>query len=569
MSMRPHPAGPVPESTARVARAAFPRGNGYLRLRDELGPVYADDAFASLFAARGRPAEAPWRLALVLVLQFAEDLSDRAAADAVRSRIDWKYLLGLELTDPGFDASVLSEFRARLVAGDVALSLLDALLARCRAAGLLKARGRQRTDSTHVLAAIRVLNRLEGVGETLRQALNALATVAPDWLRPHLAPGWDTWAERYGARFDASRLPTDPAAREAWAVAVGADGYHLLRAVYAPDAPPWLRTVPAVETLRQVWVQQFHPPATLDAPPDPGTPGAPGAGARPRWRAAPDIPPAAQLIHSPYDVEARFSIKRETKWTGYKVHLTEVCDPDVPRLITHVDTTPATTQDVERLAPIHAALAAKDLLPSEHLVDTGYVDAEGLVSSRTDHGVRVIGPALPDHSWQARAGQGFDVARFTVDWAQRHATCPRGQTSVKWSVTHNTHGHEIVNIRFPRAACRACPSRAACTSSGDGPREITVQPRAQHEALQALRQYQTTPAFQAQYRARAGIESTLAQGLRVSGLRRARYIGLAKTHLQHVLTATALNVRRLGAWWEERPFPATRSAAFLALAPAV
>src|SRR5262245_60557164 len=286
MSTRPHPARPVPEGPARVARAAFPRGNVYLRLRDELGPVFTDDAFAPLFAARGRPAEAPWRLALVLVLQFAEDLPDRAAADAVRGRLDWKYLLGLELTDPGFDASVLSEFRARLVAGDAALSLLDALLARCRAAGLLRARGRQRTDSTHVLAAVRVLNRLAGAGETLRHALNALATVAPEWLRPHLARGWGSWAERYGARFDVSRLPKDPAAQEALAVAIGADGYHVLRAVYAPEAPEWLRAVPAVETLRQVWVQQYHAPETPDAP------GAPGAAAAPRWRASTDIPPA-------------------------------------------------------------------------------------------------------------------------------------------------------------------------------------------------------------------------------------------------------------------------------------
>ena len=275
------------------------------------------------------------------------------------------------------------------------------------------------------------------------------------------------------------------------------------------------------------------------------------------------------MIHSPHDVEARFSLKRETKWTGYKVHLTEVCDPDAPHLITHVDTTPATTQDVERLAPIHAALAAKDLLPREHLVDTGYVDAEGLVRSQTDYGVRGhrAGAARQFVAGARRAGLRRGPLRA---WTGRsgEATCPQGQTSVKWSATHNTQGHEIINIRFPRAACLACPSRAACTSSAAGPREITVQPRAQHEALQTLRRAQTTPAFKAQYRARAGVEATLEQGLRVSGLRHARYIGLAKTHLQHVLTATALNVRRLGAWWDERPFAATRSAAFLALAPA-
>src|SRR5215210_2622398 len=154
MSLRPAPIGPVPAETARVARAAFPKGHPCLRLRDELGPIYDDDRFASLFPAQGRPAEAPWRLALVTVLQFADGLSDRRAADAVRDRLAWKYLLGLELTDTGFDFSVLSDFRARLVEGGAAHHLLDALLDRCKAAGLLKPRGRQRTDSTHVLAAV-------------------------------------------------------------------------------------------------------------------------------------------------------------------------------------------------------------------------------------------------------------------------------------------------------------------------------------------------------------------------------------------------------------------------------
>src|SRR6516165_1027483 len=146
MSLQPRPTPPVPDDTARVARAAFPRGNPYLRLRDELGTIFGDDDFADLYPRRGQPALAPWRLALVTVLQFREDLSDRRAADAVRARIDWKYLLGLELTDPGFDASVLCEFRSRLLAGRTEELLLERRLARCKALGLLQARGRQRTD---------------------------------------------------------------------------------------------------------------------------------------------------------------------------------------------------------------------------------------------------------------------------------------------------------------------------------------------------------------------------------------------------------------------------------------
>jgi transposase len=183
MSLHPHVIAPVPEETARVARAAFPKGHPYLTFRDALGTIFQDEDFATLFPAWGHPGLPPWRLALVTIMQFRETLADRQAAEAVRARIDWKYLLSLELTDPGFDFSVLSEFRDRLLAGSAEELLLDKLLERCRALGLLKARGHQRTDSTHVLAAVRVLSRLELVAETLRAALNELATVAPDWLQ--------------------------------------------------------------------------------------------------------------------------------------------------------------------------------------------------------------------------------------------------------------------------------------------------------------------------------------------------------------------------------------------------
>src|SRR5207245_3360568 len=178
-------------------RAAFPKGNPYLSLRDELETIYADSVFEDLFPKRGQPAESPGRLALIAVLQFAENLSDRQAADAVRSRIDWKYLLGLDLIDPGFDSTVLSEFRARLVAGTAETLLLDTVLEIAAAHQLLKAGGRQRTDATHVLAATRVLNRLECVHETLRHTLEVLALAAPEWLLSQVLPHW---AEAYEAR---------------------------------------------------------------------------------------------------------------------------------------------------------------------------------------------------------------------------------------------------------------------------------------------------------------------------------------------------------------------------------
>jgi transposase len=246
--------------------------------------------------------------------------------------------------------------------------------------------------------------------------------------------------------------------------------------------------------------------------------------------------------------------------------VTERCDPDAPHLVTHVETTPATTPDWNMLAPIHTGLAQQKLLPAEHVLDAGYVSSEEVVRGRDEFGVTVVGPVPPDNSWQARAGQGFDIASFGLDWDARRATCPHGATSVKWSATHDKRGGDVINIRFPAAVCRACPDRARCTSQSNGPREITVRPRAQHEVLQAARQHQQTAAFKARYDARAGVEGTLAQGLRVCDLRRARYIGLGKTRLQHILTVTGLNVRRLGAWWDERPFAPTRRAAFVALA---
>src|SRR5215212_737857 len=162
MSLRPQPGvPPVPDDTARVARAAFPRGTPYLLLRERLGAVFQDGDFANLYPVLGQPAYAPWRLALVTLMQFREGLSDRQAAEAVRGRIDWKYLLALDLADPGFDHSVLCEFRGRLLEHGAGERLLGRILDAAREGGLLKARGRQRTDSTHVLAAVRDLNRVE------------------------------------------------------------------------------------------------------------------------------------------------------------------------------------------------------------------------------------------------------------------------------------------------------------------------------------------------------------------------------------------------------------------------
>jgi len=509
MSLHPQEVPSLPDETARVARAACPQGTLAMQLRDHLGAVYDDATFAPLFAVDGHPAEAPWRLALVTVLQFAAGLSDRQAAEAVRVRVDWTYALALDLTDQGFHYSVLCAFRTRLLSGGMEQVLLDALLRRCQEQGLLKARGRQRTDSTHVLAAIRMLNRLMCVGETLRHALNALATVAPTWLRA-LAP--PEWFERYSLRFEESRLPTAKTARAELAAVIGADGFRLLQAVYAPDAPPHLRHVPAVDILRRVWLQQYHTPDSSGV----------------RWREGDDVPPSAVLIHSPYDPEARYSTKGSTTWVGYKAHISETCDDDTPHLLTHVETTPATTPDVSTTEPVHQALAAKEMLPGIHIVDTGYIDSGLLVDSATTYGIDLLGPVVADDSWQARAAEGFDAAHFAVDWERRMVTCPRGQPSSKWVQTHDRHDNRVIHVECARRACLACPDRPRCTQSAREPRMVTFRPKEQHLAMQQARQRQTTEGFKEEYARRAGIEGTLSQGVRAFDLRRARYIGLAR-----------------------------------------
>jgi transposase len=323
----------------------------------------------------------------------------------------------------------------------------------------------------------------------------------------------------------------------------------LLEAAYGQDAPRWLGEVPAVEVLRRVWLAQYY----LDE-------------GRVRWRKAGDLPPAGRRIDSPYDPEATFGNKRSTTWTGYKVHLTETCEDDEVHLITNVETTPAVTADVDQTAPIHTKLAANGLLPGDHFLDAGYVDVELLVDSRSEHGVRLVGPVRPDVSWQAQAEDGFDISRFVVDWEARQVTCPEGRTSVLWQPGRDRWGNEVIHAEFARRECPACRSRPRCTRARTEGREMTLRPRERHEALQAARQRQETPEWRAEYAARAGIEGALSEGVRGFGLRRCRYIGLAKAHLQHVITAAAMNLSRLAAWLVGVPRAKTRTSRFARLA---
>ncbi len=500
MSMQPQP-WPQPAQEIVVAvRAMYARRRAPLpvQVRDQLGELFADAQFAGAFGVRGKPGWSPGRLALVTVLQMAEALSDRQAAEAVGDKLSWKYALGLGLEDPGFDASVLSEFRTRVVQHGLEERVLDLLLVALKDKGLVRAGGRQRTDSTHVVAAVRDLNRLELAGESVRACVEALAVAAPGWL----AATFDVsgWGRRYGRRIDSWRLPTSQVKRAELAVAYGQDGFALLAAVYSAAAPGWLRELPAVEVLRVVLLQNYTRTITSDG----------REVVRRRETDTDGLPPGRLRLTSPYDTDARWGVKRDTFWNGYEVHLSETCDqPEVggdadtadaaagqqgqappagelPNLITGVATTDATVADQAMTEPIHRQLAGRGLLPGEHYVDSGYPSAELIVGARATFGIALITPVLQDTSPQARAGAGFDRAAFHIDWDAQQVRCPQGHPSASWSAC-TQRGTQAVVVKFPAPLCQACPVRHQCTTTSRGGRQLTFRPRQVQQALDNAR----------------------------------------------------------------------------------
>ena len=535
----------VPEQTACVAHGAFAKGNVYMWMRDELGQIYLDEDFADLYENRGQPGWSAWRLAMVCVMQFMEDLTDRQAAEAVRGRIDWKYALGLELWDSGFDYSVLSEFRKRLMSGEAEQRLLDRLLAHLKQRGWLKERSPQRTDSTHVLSAIRTLNRLESVGEMLRAALNAIATVEPEWLQSWVP---QAWYGRYGQTIEDYHLPKKKSERTAYGEQVGQDGMELMERLWQPETPGSLKNLVAVARLRQHWIAHFY----LDQ-------------GQVKLRPSDQMPAAGKRFDSPYEPDSRYGNKRSQTWRGYKVHVSETCSGEQVHLITHVQTTPAQVQDIEQTAIIHEALAQKSLLPSQHFVDAGYVDAELLVSSQQDYGIELIGPVRPNPSWQATQPEAYDGSKFSIDWEAQTVTCPQGQQSKSWSPSNDPWNNPIITVNFGKKTCRECPTRSLCTRAQKSPRSLTLHPQPQQEALQRVRQQQNTSDWRQLYNTRAGIEGTISQAVTAFGLRQNRYRGLPKTRFQHLAIATAINLKRLWSWVQGRPHAPTRTSRFAAL----
>ena len=534
MSLKPQPPRPMPEELAMLAHLVGV-DNLYRLVGDILYEQYREVDFVDLYHAEGKPGISPVDLAFVTVFQFLENLSDRQAAQALRVRVDWKYALHLPLDYEGFNFSVLSEFRDRVIRHGAEARLFEAVLMQLQALGLVKRRGRQRTDSLAVLSKMRDLNRLEMVVETLRLALQAMLKAEAAWTRATVPT---TWEEVYGDRCITGKMTQ--AERQGMADRVGPDGRWLLERLQAETAPPGLRALPAVELLATVWQQQFE---AMDG--------------RIVFRDKDDADGHTRIV-TPHDPEARYSKKGQQRWVGDKLQVTETDDEGQPHLITDIAITSSVETDYGALDGIQSRLKDRGLLPAQQYADSGYVTEANLVHS-TGRKIDLVGPVQRDTSRQARMPGGITLDQFDVDPEACTATCPAGQHA-----RVGTRRAKRLVFRFPKAVCAACPLRPRCCT-GEGGRTISLGRH--YHILQAARARQQTEAFKTDYHQhRSGVEGCLSAMVRGQGLRVARYNERSKRHLHALFTAAAVNLRRAARWRAGRRPQVRRQG--LGLAPA-
>lgn len=308
-----------------------------------------------------------------------------------------------------------------------------------------------------------------------------------------------------------------------------------------------LDKLPKIEALRLVWERHYERKEK-----------------KVRFKSKKELANAPPGLESPYDPEARYRQRGKTTWVGYIGHVSESCNDDNPHLITHVTTTAANWHEVHSTESIHQALSEKGLPPDQHLVDSAYVDADLLVNSRQEHGITMVGPTRQNPSWQARTEGTYDQYQFEVDWENEQIRCPQGKYSKSWYRCRN-QGKPYLKVLFRDEDCRPCQARHLCTKSTK--KIMHLLPRVQYEALKEQRRIHASKEGKQLYNKRAGVEGTISQGVRAFGLRKMRYRGLAKTHLQHIATAAAINLDRLVAWFDGIPRGNTRTSRFAALAP--
>jgi transposase len=510
MSLVVREVGEIPAAVKAWGEARLAAENVYRVIGEHLADLVRDEQFAGLYEPTGRHAVSPAVLALVTLFQHLEQIPDREAATMVVSRLDWKYALHLPLEDAGFDYSDLCHFRQRLLAHAEERLVFEAVLTRIQALGWLKKRGKQRTDALAVLGAVRELSELELVSETLRLAVRELEAGDPAWLEQTVNA---SFREQYAHTRGDYQLSATERVRQLRQV--GADGFWLLDRLAPAEAR--LRELAAVRLLEEVWAQHFTRTAG-------------------QIQVRPHAVPCTELIVTPHDPGVRAGQKRGKRWRGEKVHVTETAEPGGPNFLTDVTTSNASSGDSEALPEIRAQLAARDLLPAEQFVDSGYVSGRQLAQSQAA-GIELVGPPRADTS-----PHEFKLADFRIDHVACLAVCPHGKVSIKWSPRTDRDGSQAVNIQFAAATCAVCPLRSRCTTSASG-RSLHLNEH--HPLLVARRAEAQTEAFRLRMHARPAIEATLSELVRRHGLRRHRYRGAAKRHLENLLKAAACNLKRL------------------------
>jgi transposase len=544
MAFNRHPLPAIPDETREVAEAVCVRSTAwYLKLSRELRILYSKIDFESLYPDAGQWGIHPYRVFAFLMLQVIEGLSDRAAADQVCTNIGWKYILALQLQDQGWDASVLSKARDRLLETDTQTLLLDVQLNLLQEKELLKTK-RQRTDSTSIEAYVKVLNRTELILETVRNALEALSEHDPEWL-VSIAQG--DWTKRYYLdRPFNYRLPKGDKEKRDLAEIAGEDGFYILDCI--AGAPKKKRTsleaLKAIRILHRVLEEQFHPPNEQG----------------PKLRDLKELKPSGERIASPYETEARTANKGEMHWTGYKLHTTETCVKGSPNFITDARIEPATKNDSLTLPDVVERLNSKDWLPDKWYVDCGYVNVPFITKVREKLGLDIVARLANGHSWQSKDGNGFAQSQFKVNFARQVAVCPAKVRSSTWKTKKDGHA----DVYFPRQACGSCSLKKLCTKAEQ--RILRVQPEAVFKQQQFMRKRQETVAFKRDYSRRAGVEGTQAEFVRVAG-RRSSVRGQNKTNFKYVLAALAVNFGRLFRFEMKEPPRLTPTGKFLALVP--
>ena len=462
----------------------------------------------SMYSDTGRPGINPVVLSLVTIFQFLEDVPDRVAALFVETRLDWKYALHLPLDDSGFDYSDLCNFRKRLKANDKYTLIFDQLLEKIRSLGYLNKRKYQRSDSTHVLAKVCHLSRLENLTESLRLALGAIEKTDSSYYQEKLPL---IYRERWEVRLNDYKM-TDKERVEA----LNRVGQDILWLLTLLDKTPFVE-LSEVEVLQTVFSQNF----TVDSR---------------KVQLRKDCVDCKEKIQTPHDPEARYARKRDKTWTGYKAHITETAaDKGKVNFITDMTTTNASERDSETLPQIQENTQDRNLKPQEQFVDKGYMTEDNLADSRKD-GINLMGEAI-----QLTNNGLFTADDFIIDYEAMEATCPGGYVSLSWRVMEKGKSKGQIEINFG-SCCRDCPLRDNCTTNKVG-RRLRISPY--HNLMKERRAESLTESFRKAMKRRCPVEGTISEMVRSHGLRRSRYKGLDKTHFQHLMTGTAVNLKRL------------------------